>query len=167
MGDEPLQDQDDSAERVVDAIVLTRSIVTVIGPTPPGNRCHMRGLFANTFEVDIADQLPGRQAIDFFDIDNHRTGSHHLGQDKIWVTGHDHQHIREKRKLREVTGFAWQIATVASRCMSISAIGFPTLLPAPTTTTFFPSRPIPADSGDVARSFRDHVARCSGMKSPG
>jgi type IV secretory pathway TraG/TraD family ATPase VirD4 len=24
-----------------------------------------------------------------------------------------------------------------------------------------------ADSGDVARSFRDHVARCSGMKSPG
>jgi hypothetical protein len=26
---------------------------------------------------------------------------------------------------------------------------------------------VSADSGDVARSFRDHVARCSGMKSPG
>jgi 5-methylphenazine-1-carboxylate 1-monooxygenase len=25
---------------------------------------------------------------------------------------------------------------------------------------------MPADSGDVARSFRDHVARCSDMMSP-
>ena len=34
---------------------------------------------------------------------------------------------------------AWQMLTVASCCISISAIGFPTMLLAPTTTTFLPS----------------------------
>jgi hypothetical protein len=34
------------------------------------------------------------------------------------------------------------------------------------TTTLFAALNLLADSGDVARSFRDHVARCSDMMSP-
>ena len=45
--------------------------------------------------------------------------------------------------LGEVAVLAWQIVTVASRCSSISAMGLPTMLLAPTTTTFLPVTSVP------------------------
>jgi hypothetical protein len=41
---------------------------------------------------------------------------------------------------------AWQMQTVASRCISIRAVGLPTMLLAPTTTTFCPAIGIPSAS---------------------
>jgi hypothetical protein len=45
-------------------IVLTMSIVTVMGPTPPGTGVMKEAFFPDPLKIDIADEFSTRQAID-------------------------------------------------------------------------------------------------------
>ena len=125
-----------SAERSVFSI----SMVTVIGPTPPGTGVIHEAFSFTPSKSHVADDAVVGQAVDA-DVDDDRAVLHHLrprsapacrprppGCRPGWCTAPGRACLRMAD------------ASPSPRvCSSISAIGLPTMLVAPTITTFLPA----------------------------
>jgi hypothetical protein len=83
-------------DRSQDEIVLTSSIETVMGPTPPGT-----GVMYDAFEVDVSDERPILEGINT-DANYHRAGAHHLRENEVRPSGGDYQNVGENCKLRQI-----------------------------------------------------------------
>ena len=67
-------------------------MVIVIGPTPPGTGVIHAATLLRRFEVDVADQLAVRQAVDA-DVDDDRARLDHVAGDQARLAGRHHQDV--------------------------------------------------------------------------
>jgi hypothetical protein len=89
--------------RSADATVLCISMVTVIGPTPPGT-----GVISDAFsaaKIHVAHELSVCQSVDS-NINDHRAGPDHLRHDQIRLARSHHQDIGKDCELSQIARFS-------------------------------------------------------------
>lgn len=86
--------------RSAEAMVFTRNIVTVMGPTPPGTGV-MCDLLTHTLELDVADQLSGKQAVDAH-VDDDSSGAYHLRKDEVELVSCYDENVGQEGELCEI-----------------------------------------------------------------